>query len=723
MATRFQLRSPQSGMLLTTVILAVSLLFAAVYIALQSISLPDVTQTLSGPQDPTHTSKILASDGSIIMSYGRYAWRPVALKEISPHLIEAVIATEDRRFYKHRGLDPQGIARAALTDLHKGGLHQGGSTISQQVARLLFLNNERSWMRKLKEAMLAVRLEKTLSKQDILSLYLNHAYFGEGAYGVEAASRIYFNKPAKTLSYNEAALLAGLIQAPSSYDPFVHPAQAKARRNEVLANLQETRVLKASAVHGLEKQPMKVSKAGRILSNPDKVPYFNRAVLKQAMAQLNVDEQTFWQAGYRIHTTLDPQAQALAEKQVRRLAGRHQAALLSLDSRNRVIAYVGGKDFLGQQFDHVNQAHRQAGSLFKVLVYATAFRQGMTPTTVFDDSAVTVGKWSPHNYDRSTHGQMTLAQALVHSNNVVAVKVMQEVHPESVIETARELGVESKLEPNLSLALGAADVTLQEMTTAFSVFRANGLYRAPVAIESIEDQNGEGLYRSEPEEHTVLDRTTRDTMVAVMRQVVRAGTGRGANLSRRDVAGKTGTSDEYRNAWFIGFTPDVTTGVWIGNDNNSPMPGVTGGSLPAMIWRGYMGAYLAKSKPHNFDLAYAMPLENPNSLVADASSNVDPLGPWADGQAENVEKIEHDVERLTASLENRRHAIRMHTIPVKTYKRINTDEEALAMPAMADAEDVIRHPARRAKHFKRVKKAWKKLKLEVNRIIDEEEDP
>lgn len=591
------------------------------YVAYTAVTLPNVRRALEIGVEPSQTSQIFARDKTLIMSYGKFQHKPLPLADLPPSLIEALLATEDRRFYQHQGIDPIGIIRALVQNIRSQGVHEGGSTLTQQLARNIFLSNERSIQRKVKEALLALKLEQQLTKDQILELYLNNVYFGEGAYGVGAASNIYFGKPPKALNQAECALLAGLPQAPSLYSPFMNPDLARKRRNEVLGNLVETGKISEEELKTLSSQKIHLNPNGRALSSADKSPFFNRYVIKEVLGMTGMDEQTFWQRGLKVYTTLDPRAQRIAERQVLSISnafGRtrknQQAALLSVDSNGEMIAYVGGKDFAVSQFDRVSQARRQAGSLFKVFVYATALERGFSPLTVYKDTAVEYGEWNPENYDKRHHGFMTLAQALIRSNNVVAVKLLHDLTPESVIQTAQRMGIESPLQPNLSLALGSADVTLKEMVGAFSVFSNNGNYIKPYAIVKVIDRDGQILYQHTPEKRVALQRVSRDTMVAMMQGVIRFGTGRAADFGR-SAAGKTGTSDNYRDAWFIGYTPEVTTGVWVGNDDNSKMGGITGGAIPARIWRAHMSRLLSGFPRREFDLSYALPMEEKDFFV------------------------------------------------------------------------------------------------------------
>jgi penicillin-binding protein 1A len=571
---------------------------------------------------------VFAADGSVILAYGKFRHQDVALDRISPHVIQALLATEDRRFYSHPGVDPISLLRAIARDIKNRKLLEGGSTLTQQLARTLFLSNERSFKRKIREIALAFKLEQRLSKREILELYLNTVYFGEGAYGVAAASEIYFNKKPADLNIEESALLAGMPQAPTLYNPLQNPKFAKDRRDEVLQNMVEAGKLDPDTAKRLQQKPLRLNPAASEVSAGDKAPFFNRYVLNQVKQQFDLDEQSFWQSGLKIYTTLDPHAQFLAaravkagSKQFGRLGPRQQAALITLNPRSgAILAYVGGKEYAVSQFDRVSQALRSPGSLFKVFTYTAAMEKGFEPGRVYLDEPISFGDWAPQNYDRRHLGYMTVARALAISNNVVAVKVLNELGPPAVIDVAQRMGLHATLDPNLALTLGGSGVTLLDITAAFSVLNNQGVRTEPYAIERIVDTSGREIYRRRGRKVDVLDRATVDTMVHMMTGVLEYGTGHAADIGR-PAAGKTGTSDDHRDAWFIGFTPEVITGVWVGNDDNTPMPKMTGGSLPAIIWRNYMRAFLADRLMNNFDLAYSKPL-TPKDFTSYKLSNL-----------------------------------------------------------------------------------------------------
>jgi penicillin-binding protein 1A len=627
-------------------LLLIGLMAGAVYVYAVTRNLPPVEKVLRDGVNPTQWTQVFAADGTPIMSFGKFHHENVRLKEVSPYFIDALIATEDRRFYSHHGVDPVGVLRAIVNDLTHKKIREGGSTITQQLARNVFLNNERSMSRKVREAALAVQLEDKLTKQQILELYVNNTYFGEGAYGIKAASEIYFGKMPSQLSIPEAAMLAGLPQAPSGYSPFQNMKGALQRRNEVLQNLREVGKITQEQCDRYTAQPIRLSESGRNLASSDKAPFFNRYVIEQVMRYFSLDEQSFWQSGLKIYTTLDLHAQQLAENAVisqSNLYGRtraaQQAALLSLNPQTgAILAYVGGKNYQRSQFDRVTDAVRSPGSLFKVFTYTTAIDRGYEPSRVYLDEPLTIGDWHPQNYDKSHHGYMTIARALVTSNNIVAVKVINELGADAVVHMAEQMGIHTPLEPYLGLTLGGSGVKLMDITSSFGVLANQGVRVEPYAIDKITDDSGHEIYREHPVKTNVLNRTTVDTMVKMMIGVVERGTGRAADIGR-PVAGKTGTSDDYRDAWFVGFTPDVVTGVWVGNDNNTMMPGMTGGSLPASIWRAYMKPYMAARPVQNFELAYSKALSdtdfityNIKNLSDKESANGVPSHDYQDGE-------------------------------------------------------------------------------------------
>ncbi len=580
-------------------------LFATVLVLYWALrDMPDLQTAIAEGNNPSRYTQVLAQNGEPILSYEKYHHKPVALNEISPHVIQALLATEDRRFYQHPGVDPIGLVRAVVVNITHKRYSEGASTITQQLARNLYLTNERSLKRKIQEMALAFQLERSLGKDEILELYLNSIFFGEGAYGIQAASEVYFNKLPSQLSVTEAALLAGMPQAPTRFNPYMNSEGALKRRNEVLDNLVEAGALSAAEAEPLKGEPLRLNRAGRQLAAANRAPFFNQYVVQQVRNLLGLDEQAFWQSGLRVVTTLDLQAQRLATQALMEaplLKGSSvEGALLSLDPRTgKILAYVGGKDYHQSQFDRVSSALRSPGSLFKVFTYTAALERGIPADRVYVDAPLQVGDWQPKNYDGKHKGYMTLAQALVQSNNVVAVKLLQDVGPDAVIGLARRMGLVAKLNNDLALTLGGSGVTMLDVVPAVGVLANRGVRVEPYAIEKITDRHGRLLYQHYAMENPVLDRTTVDSMVALMQAAVQLGTGRAANIGR-PLAGKTGTSDENRDGWFVGFTPTVITGVWMGRDDNQPVPGLIGGVAPAQTWATMMRPYLVNTPPQAF---------------------------------------------------------------------------------------------------------------------------
>jgi penicillin-binding protein 1A len=567
-----------------------------------------------------NSSKVLASDDkTVILENGQYLVHPTKVKEVSPDFIRALVATEDRRFYLHKGVDPIAIFRAVGRNVKGKGLQEGGSTLTQQLTRQLFLTNERSLQRKVKEILLATQMEQELSKEEILELYMNYVYFGQGAYGIEAASEVFFNKKPKDLTLVQAALLAGLPQAPSNYNPLVNPELAKRRRNEVLQNLVEVEAITSVECQALQKKPLDLHPNLSRLSIKNKAPYFNQVVMQQVMDWFGLTEQEFWQSGYKVHATLNPLANDAARaaidqstKDYKRTAANQQIALVSLNQETgAVVAYEGGKNFQASQYDRLQKAQRSPGSTFKVFTYTEALRQGFSSQQVVVDEPVTFGTWKPENFDKRHHGAMTLARALSSSNNVIAVKLMDSVGLQNVINLAKELGIASPLQANLSTTLGGSSVYPIELVQAFSTIANHGVKVKPYFIDYIEDDTGEVVYQNATDAVPILDPAIADKMTTMLQRVVDHGTGMAAMLNNgMPVAGKTGTSDQNRDAWFVGYTPVLIAGVWVGNDDNTPMPeNITGGSIPAITWKNFMTkASLGFEKKIQFEK-----LANPNT--------------------------------------------------------------------------------------------------------------
>ncbi|WP_162301401.1 transglycosylase domain-containing protein [Cognatilysobacter segetis] len=523
---------------------------------------------------PDPTLVLVDRNGVDFARRGAVKEPPVDVTTLPPHVAGAVVAIEDRRFYHHLGIDPRGVARAMARNWRAGGVKQGGSTITQQLAKTAFLEPDRTIRRKIREALIAVYLEARLSKDEILSRYLSSIYFGDGVYGLRGAAHHYFGKEPEKLSIGESAMLAGMIKAPSALSP-THDRKAALKRMRV--------VLKAMADAGvISEGEAKRVRDPRVLASSERLTggtWFADWVAPQAREAFDADYGEI-----RVRTTLDARMQKLAQRLVRhwlggegRRVGATQAALVAMTPNGEVLALVGGRDYAKSQFDRATQARRQPGSAFKLFTYYAALRSGATPDTLIDDAPLKLGTWSPSNYDGRYAGPIPLRDAFARSSNVAAVRLAQQVGPHSVVQAARDLGVASPLGTDPSIALGTYEVTLLELTSAYAAF-AQGA--APVTPH--------GLPGAPVGPSTPIDPDLRAMMLDMLWQVVDRGTGRAARLGDMPAFGKTGTTQEHRDALFVGMAGDLVVGVWVGNDDGTPMKRVTGGSLPARIWRDFM---------------------------------------------------------------------------------------------------------------------------------------
>ncbi|HLX16142.1 MAG TPA: PBP1A family penicillin-binding protein [Bradyrhizobium sp.] len=545
-------------------------------------------QSLEIPKRPP-TIQITGADGSVLATRGEMAGANVALKDLPPYLPKAFIAIEDRRFYSHYGIDPVGIARAAVTNIMHRGVSQGGSTLTQQLAKNLFLTQERTFQRKLQEVELALWLERKHSKAEILELYLNRVYFGSGAYGVEAAAQRYFGKSAKHVTLAEAAMLAGLVKSPSRLAPNRNPEGAEQRAQTVLAAMADAKFIteaQAQASIGHPSYHVKPVGAGTINYVADWIG----EVLDDLIGQ--IDQSVV------VETSIDPKLQAVAEAAViDELAAKSvkfnvsQGALVAMAPDGAVRAMVGGRNYAESQYNRAVTAKRQPGSAFKPLLYLTAIEAGLTPDTIRQDAPLDVKGWKPENYSHEYFGAVTLTQALAMSLNTVAVRLGLEVGPKNVVRTAHRLGISSKLDANASIALGTSEVSLVELVGAYVPFSNGGLGVSPHVVNKIRTVEGKVLYmRPTDQLGQVIDPRNVAMMNAMMQETLLSGTARKAELPGWMAAGKTGTSQDFRDAWFIGYTSNLVTGVWLGNDDGSPTKKATGGGLPVEIWTRFMRA-------------------------------------------------------------------------------------------------------------------------------------
>lgn len=566
-----------------------------VLIAYHASKLPPIDQ-LAVPKRPPNIA-ILGSDGTLLANRGETGGREVSLSELPPYLPQAFIAIEDRRFYTHAGIDPIGIGRALLRNIMRaGGGVQGGSTLTQQLAKNLFLTQERTASRKIQEAILALWLERNYSKNEILELYLNRVYFGSGAYGVEGAAQKYFGKSAREVTIAEAAILGGLVQSPSRLAPNRNPDAAHARAGLVLAAMQRYGFISDAQMKEALGRPADAQKS----KTANSVLYAADHVIDKLDDLIGSIE-----GDLIVTTTLNPMMQAAAEKALTdeltakgQKFGVSQGALLAMDPDGAIRAFVGGRNYSESQFDRVTSAHRQPGSAFKAFVYLAALERGLTPDTLRDDAPINIKGWQPENYAKDYRGPVTLTEALSQSLNTVAVRLGVEVGPKTIATTAQRLGIRSKLDANASIALGTSAVTPIEIISAYASFANGGLRVEPYVITEVITRNGDLLYtRPDAMPHQVIDPSILASFNIMMRETLKSGTAKKADLPGWDAAGKTGTSQDFRDAWFIGYTGALVTGVWLGNDDNAPTKHVAGGSLPVEIWSRFMKQALAKTKP------------------------------------------------------------------------------------------------------------------------------
>ncbi len=577
------------------------------------ISLPPIRNLNS--LKPNIVTTFCASGGEVIKTFAAYTYANVELKEVPKELVQALIATEDKNFYKHKGYDLVGLTRSMIANVLAGHVVQGASTITQQLSRILFLSNEKTFTRKIKELQVAAQIEKTISKDKILEMYLNNVYLGSGAYGVKGAARIYFNKELKQLTLPEMALIAGLPQAPSVYSPYNNIELAKKRRNQVLLRMYKMRYINKAVYESAKAEPIKLSTMPTMYAT-NKAPYFCDYVMKD-LYKLGFTEDEIINGGLKVITTLNYQAQVKANEAIINnlnawgLKGdKNQAAVFSFSPIDgRILVYAGGKDYSKSQYDRVTQSIRPSGSAFKPFIYTAAIEKGYSPNDMIDDLPVKIGNWTPKNYGNKYRGSIPLYTALMISSNVCTARLMDEIGVRPVIQLARVMGISTPIPYDYTISLGSNSVKLFEMTRAYGVFANGGFKVEPYAIERVESSRGTILYEAKKAKASkVLNINTAATMTAIMRTVITSGTGMAANIGK-PAAGKTGTTDDCKDAYFIGFTPDIVTGVWVGNDDNSRMGELTGGSVPARIWKDVMT--VATIPYGNSDFEYPEIILNP----------------------------------------------------------------------------------------------------------------
>jgi penicillin-binding protein 1A len=549
------------------------------------IHLPPI-QSLEIPKRPPSVL-ILGVNGATLATRGDMGGAAVPLAQLPAYVPNAFVAVEDRRFYSHHGIDPLGIARALVADVLRRGASQGGSTITQQLAKNLFLTQERTVSRKLQEIALALWLEHKFTKAEILELYLNRVYFGSGAYGVEGASQRYFGKSARVLTRPDAAMLAGLVQSPSRLAPSHNQDGAQRRAAVVIADMAEQKMISDADAKAALAHPARAVQAPGAGSVNYVADWVMDAV-DDIVGQFDQD--------IVVETSIDPALQGAAEQALVDTLNQKgdglnisQGALVAMTPDGVVRALVGGKNYGDSQFNRAIDARRQPGSAFKPFVYLTALEHGLTPDTVRDDAPISVKGWKPEDFEHQYLGPVTLTQALANSLNTVSVRLTLEESPDAVIRTAYRLGIASQLEANASIALGTSEVTPLELVSAYATFANGGFAISPHVVERIRGADGKTLYdRSQDSLGRIVDARYVAMMNTMMHETLISGTARGANLPGWQAAGKTGTTEDFRDAWFIGYTSHLVTGVWLGNDDNSPTKKAVGGGLPVDIWSRFM---------------------------------------------------------------------------------------------------------------------------------------
>ena len=588
-------------------------------------TLPPI-QSLEIPKRPPSIS-IVGTDGALLATRGEMHGATLTLRDLPPYLPKAFIAIEDRRFYSHYGIDPIGLARAMVANVLRRGVSQGGSTITQQLAKNLFLTQERTIARKLQEGMLALWLEHKFTKTEILELYLNRVYFGSGAYGIDAASQRYFGKSARQVTLAEAAMLAGVIRSPSRLAPSRNPDGAERRAQVVIAAMRQTGFIGDADAQTALVQPGRAVKAAAGTGSANYVADWIMDVLDDLVGHVDQD--------LVVQTSIDPALQAAAEKALSdELTQRGpkfkvgQGAIVAMTPAGAVRALVGGKNYAESQFNRAVAARRQPGSAFKPFVYLTALERGLTPESVREDKPIALKGWKPENYSREYYGPVTLTQGLAHSLNTVSVRLTLEVGPAAVAKTAYRLGIASKLDPNPSLALGTSEVSIIEMVAAYAPFANGGAGIAPYVVERVRTKAGnKTLYARVPHDFgRIVEPRYVSMMNAMLRETLRVGTAQRAQLPGWQAAGKTGTSQDFRDAWFVGYTAHLITGVWLGNDDSSPTRRATGGGMPVDIWSrvmraGHQGAAVAALPGQSGwpSLASILPAETNNAPMPPAA--------------------------------------------------------------------------------------------------------
>jgi penicillin-binding protein 1A len=572
---------------------------------------------------PNQTTKIYSADGVILADLHKEENRiTIPYSKISGTMKKAVVAMEDSRFYEHHGVDPIGILRAMTVNVIKGGKVQGASTITQQLARHLFLTKQKKFSRKVAEVILAIKIERQYTKEEILHMYLNQVYWGHNSYGIESATQQYFGKSAAYLSIAESAMLVGMLQAPEAFSPYRKLATTMKRKDMVLKRMLDVKLITRQQYLDSKKEVLVIAPRKKLKY---RAPYFVQEVINILVRMYGEEEA--YNGGLKVYTPIvwemQKEAEAAVEWAVSESVNQNlnfgQAAMLAIDTKTGyIVTMVGGYDFLKSHYNKTIHAKRQPGSAFKPFVYLTALSKRLSPGTILVDSPVVFntfqGPYAPTNYDLTYEGKVTMRKALEKSINTIAIKLVNMVSPEAVVATAKQFGITTPLWPYISIALGSQEVYMMELTSAYGALATGGLLAKPIYIKKIEDRNGIELYSNKPSVRRVYDQNLVYTLVDMMKGVVDYGTGKNAKLPR-PVAGKTGTTSDYRDAWFIGFVPQLVCTAWVGNDDNTPMNKVVGGYIPALMWKQFMNTALKNIT--RLDFPYYSGMGGGNSVLGE----------------------------------------------------------------------------------------------------------
>ena len=584
-------------------IMIFTLTFVITFISLATLNTQKISEMVEGQNFiDSINSKVYDINDKIITEFYQENRNPVSLSEVPTNLINAFIAIEDSNFYKHKGISFRGILRALWENFKnkilfsKEGKPQGGSTITQQLAINTFLTREISLNRKTKDILIALQIERNFTKDEILEMYLNEIYFGHGAYGVQAAAQMYFNKSVQDLNLPECALLAGLPRGPSYYSPILNQEVSLKRRNIILSRMFKLGYISKEDMEKAQQSPIKLDYNNK--RDKFTAPYFSTFILSQLLEEYGAN--MVYKGGLKIYTTLDLEMQNFAEKALQE-SGR-EGAIIAIEPQSGYIkAMVGGKDFEESKFNRATQAYRQPGSAFKPFIYLTALDNGFTPSNIIEDSPVTFENgWSPENYEKEFRGLVTLREAFESSINVIGVKLLEQVGVNKVINYTHKAGIKSELRPDLSLALGTSEISPLEIASAYATIANLGVRVNPISIIRIEDYTGKIIKENIPQKKKVFKEETCYVLINMMEGVIKRGTGWNAKIGR-PAAGKTGTTNDFVDAWFIGFTPDLVTAVYIGNDDRKPLGNkMTGGVVAAPVWAKFMKNVLKNEEKKDF---------------------------------------------------------------------------------------------------------------------------